>query len=478
LNPSNSLSKIKNIDADIIKKINNKYRRIYDLRPYKKKFIPLEKVAMDPRRYGFDIEPRPSKARQQDFIDDDNKIKAVIAANRSGKTEAGAIASLKIIDKSKINGRFWILSETKELQLAGTQEKIIDYLKPEKIIYEQHSRGDTITELRVRNKHGKVVKIEFKTYEQGVSKLQSAKLIGAWMDEEPPEKIYDEVYTRTVDLRGQIIMTFTPLKGFTWSYDRIFNSKAEYISVFNWGMADNPFIPEDEIDRMKKDWSPKKCNMRLFGRYQGAEQQMFYEFDRDLHFKRTGLYQDDQPVDVCVDWGVRCVSIQFWQECKIIDRYDKFYMKYTMINASELENVGYNQVMSFILSSGYILRDYFCDQAGRQRSQATRSGTSLLTEIQKDFGIRFRYITNLGIEESTELVNGYFVNGDGLIRIEIDSSIILNEKGDTPAKRLENYARDSETLEPIKDGINDHFCDTLRYYIANKTRAFAHWSQQ
>lgn len=474
----NSPSKSRFLSHSQIQSIKDKYVRIYKARPFRKKFIPLEKIARDPGKYGYDIEPRDSKARQEEFINDQSKVVAAIASNRCGKTESGAVKVLKILENYKRDGRYWIFSETKELQKSGTQEKLLEYLKPEKITYVQYSRGDIISEIRFKNKHNKTIKIEFKTYEQGVGKVQTAKLIGAWLDEEPPEAIYDEVYIRTVDLKGQVILTFTPLKGFTWSYTRLFQSKADYISVYNWGMFDNPFITTEEIERIAKDWTAKKCAMRLYGKYQGAEQQIFYEFNRENHFYRTDLFMSDQPVDVVVDWGVGCVSIQFWQECSIIGPDKKTYKKYTMINAKEFGDLGYYQVMTFILSQGYYFRDFFCDPAGRQRSQATKSGTSLLSEVYKDFNIRFRYIINLGIEESIELANGYFKNGSGLIRIEIDNAIILNDKGDTPATRLENYARDQSTKEPIKDGVNDHFCDAMRYYIANKTRAFSHWSQQ
>ena len=69
-----------------------------------------------------------------------------------------------------------------------------------------------------------------------------------------------------------------------------------------------------------------------------------------------------------------------------------------------------------------------------------------------------------------DVVNSYFENARGEARLFIQEGIQLNAKGESPEKRIESYVRDEDTGEPIKDGINDHFCDMLRYYLLNKIR--------
>lgn len=443
----------------------------YKARLFRKKFVALEDIAKDPKRYGYlRIEARDSKARQNDFINDPKKVTAAIAANRSGKTESAVIKFLKICLKRKGGGNAWVLTESFDAQKLGVQEKIEEYLKPEDIKDIGYAKKGVFAYLKLTNG----VYIEFKTYEQGRAKLQAAKLFAALFDEEPPEDIYEEVYTRTLDLQGQVILAFTPLQGMTWSYDKIFNNKGGKVGIYNWGMMDNPFIPMSEIEECIRNWSAKKVKMRIFGQYQGAERAIYENFYRSKHV-RPDLYKRELPVDVSVDWGIDKTAIGFYQCFKgivtdIKTGIPKMKEEHYLIDAVELSGSGYPQVMKYILSKGYWIENYFCDPAGRGRSQASRSGKSLLDLIREEFGIRFTYMIKLGVEESIDVVNSYFENAQGDARLFFQEGIKLNAKGDSPEMRVEGYLRDEETKEPVKDGINDHFCDQLRYYIMNKIR--------
>tara|TARA_R110000868_G_scaffold232926_1_gene486635 strand:+ start:714 stop:2156 length:1443 start_codon:yes stop_codon:yes gene_type:complete len=55
--------------------------------------------------------------------------------------------------------------------------------------------------------------IQFKAYEQGRKKFQSATLDFVWLDEEPPMDIYMECMARISTTKGLIYLTFTPLEG-------------------------------------------------------------------------------------------------------------------------------------------------------------------------------------------------------------------------------------------------------------------------
>jgi len=441
----------------------------YTLSPYRKRFIPIEDIARDPLKYGYKtLEHRASKARQGAFIVDKRKIVAAILANRGGKTEAGAIKFINNCLARK--GRAWSLCPSYDLQKAGTQEKILDYLKPEQIKRKAYAVGTALKEIELIN--GTL--IEFKTYEQGREKLQSAKLITAWFDEEPSEEIYKEVYTRTVDMRGQIILTFTPLKGFTWSYEQIFASKSKSVGAYQWGMADNPFIPMDEIEMLRTRLSPKQAKMRLYGEYQGSDSQIYFNFYRDKHVK-PNLIDQSLPVYISVDWGIRVTSIAFIQK-KTITKGSKISKEYALVGGIELEGAGYGIVMTTIFGwcnkNQLWAADYFCDPAGRGRSQANKAGVSLLKKIETGYGIKFKYIKKVGVEESIEIVHALMMNESGDIRFYVQEGIVLNEKDTipcSPEKRIENYTRDDNN-EPIKDEVNDHFNDALRYGIINLER--------
>lgn len=443
----------------------------YNARLLRKIFIPIERIAENPRKYGYlRLTPRQSNAKQDKFLNDKAKVCAVIAANRSGKTESAVVKSLRHCLKQKQGGNFWMLTESFDAQRLGVQEKINEYLKPEDILNVSYAKRGVYSNITLTNG----VFIEFKTYEQGREKLQSAKLIGALFDEEPPEDIYDEVYTRTMDLNGQCILAFTPLKGMTWSYKKIYSNKGGMVSVYNWGMADNPFIPIEEIEEAKRNWSPKKVKMRLYGEYQGSERAIFETFYRSKHVK-PNLFNPDMPVDVSVDWGINITAISFFQGFKgiktdITTGIKKVVDEHYIVDAVELTGYSYPMVMQYIMSKRYWIENYYCDPAGRARSQSSKSGKSLLDMIRDEFGIRFSYISKLGVEESIDVLSSYLQNDKGDSRLFIQEGIKLNAIGESPEMRFENYIRDDETGQPIKDGINDHLIDSIRYGLLNRIR--------
>jgi hypothetical protein len=263
--------------------------------------------------------------------------------------------------------------------------------------------------------------------------------------------------------------------GLTWTYERIFNRPDKDVLVLNWGMADNPFIPLEEIERMKADLSYKQAQMRLYGRYMGSETAVFQVFDRNMHINKTPMYNPNLPVDVTVDFGVVVSAALFGQLQKLVDpRTKKITERFVIVDAIEMNDTGYATMMRLIYQrisqKGYQLGDWFCDPAGRARQQGTRSGTSLLEMIKTEFGVEFSYIKKLSIEESIEVVSSYMLNAQGQARLFLDGEIIVNKSGATLAQRIENYRRDNDTHKPIDDDVVTHLIDCLRYFVMNKVR--------
>lgn len=66
---------------------------------------------------------------------------------------------------------------------------------------------------RIRHKSGGVSLVGFKSYDQGRKKFQGTSKHVVWLDEEPPEDVYDECLIRLMTVGGLMIGTFTPLLG-------------------------------------------------------------------------------------------------------------------------------------------------------------------------------------------------------------------------------------------------------------------------
>ncbi len=72
-----------------------------------------------------------------------------------------------------------------------------------------------LDQVMVQHRSGGQSLLGFKSYAQGREKWQGPSLDLVWFDEEPPEDIYMEGLTRTNATGGMVMLTFTPLKGYS-----------------------------------------------------------------------------------------------------------------------------------------------------------------------------------------------------------------------------------------------------------------------
>jgi phage terminase large subunit-like protein len=159
--------------------------------------------------------------------------RAFMAANRVGKTVVGSYeATLHLTGdypewwdgrrfSRPVDG--WAGSDTSEttrdivqLALLGPPGEFgtgaIPFKRIERI---SPRRGvtDAVDMIVVKHKSGGISTIGFKSYDQGREKWQGTARHFIWLDEEPPEDVYDEALVRTMTVDGLMMVTFTPLKG-------------------------------------------------------------------------------------------------------------------------------------------------------------------------------------------------------------------------------------------------------------------------
>lgn len=251
------------------------------------------------------------------------KIALLIGANRSGKSEVGAVDTLisatgiipdaladhypmekirlNTIAKNQI---YWVSSLDFPSSRDITQAKITKFCP--KRVYSGFNKEDKKLFLKTENVIG------FKSADSGREKYQGVSCPHFWGDEEHPEDIYDESYMRTTDCSGRLRLTFTPVEGLTWAYQKLFK-KAKYfyhtvnihgiteevgfvhtqeqipllkqrklvvvpnsdpdadedIVVFQMSIYDNKHLPDAEIWRAEKKYKedPAQYNARILGRF-------------------------------------------------------------------------------------------------------------------------------------------------------------------------------------------------------------------
>lgn len=251
------------------------------------------------------------------------KIALLIGANRSGKSEVGAVDTLIsatgiVPDKLKEhypaekirlntipkNQIYWVSSLDFPSSRDITQAKITKFCP--KRMYNGFNKEDKKLFLKTENVIG------FKSADSGREKYQGVSCPHFWGDEEHPEDIYDESYMRTTDCSGRLRLTFTPVEGLTWAYQKLYK-KAKYyyhtvnihgipeevgyvhkqdeihllkerklvvvpntdpdadedIVVFQMSIYDNKYLPDAEIWRAEKKYKedPAQYNARILGRF-------------------------------------------------------------------------------------------------------------------------------------------------------------------------------------------------------------------
>lgn len=171
--------------------------------------------------------------------------RALIAANRVGKSDAGSYEltlhltgeypewwtgkrfdrpiqawacgdtnkTVRDILQSKLLGRTKKIGSSDDL-ITGLGTGMIPGAK---ILSTRPHAGipDAIEIVYVRHKSGGTSQLNFKSYEQGREAFQGTSIDVIWLDEECPEDVYTECLLRTMTTGGILFVTFTPLSGLT-----------------------------------------------------------------------------------------------------------------------------------------------------------------------------------------------------------------------------------------------------------------------
>ena len=154
--------------------------------------------------------------------------------------------------------------------------------------------------------------INFRSYDQDVSKFSGASLHGVWFDEEPPQRIYNENLMRILDTGGKMLMTFTPLSGINWLYELVYSDKkdpltgeplvgAVFVSTY-----DNPYIKPSDIEAVKALCRDEdEIAARFEGKFFTRSGLVYKEFDQRIHVVEPFPIPDDWMICISIDHHTR-----------------------------------------------------------------------------------------------------------------------------------------------------------------------------
>lgn len=400
--------------------------------------------------------------------------RAIIAANRTGKTLMGAFEMTCHLTglypawwkgrKFKTPIKAWAASVNNEstknilqFEMVGDPEDPGSGMIPRDLLGKKIKKpgvADALETVYVKHSSGNWSRLDFKSYEQGRDAFQGTKRQVIWLDEEPRDYgIYSECLTRTMDKfePGLIYCTFTPLFGLSDVVMSFMpNGKMpeggvdpdnphKFVAQVSW--EEVPHLDEQQKAEILASYSKHEREARSRGVpslgagaiYPYLEENFVVEpFELPVWWPRT--YGLD------VGWNkTAAIWIAQDPDSGIVYAYSEHYMSESppAINASAIKGRG-NWMIGVI------------DPASRGKSQV--DGRNLF-DLYEQEGLDLELADN-AVESGIMQVGQMFETG----RLKIFSTLLntLNE--------MRVYRRDTNG-QIIKK--NDHLMDALRYAIVS-----------
>lgn len=211
-------------------------------------------------------------------------------SNRSGKTETGVAKIVKILLKQHPTIRregpqkVRVVSTTlTEGALDVTMDKLKRYIPVTALRGRSWSNGFNAGQRKIYMAAGDTIQLMASTQE--VDNFRGAALDIVWFDEEPPEAIYNENITRLGDKDGIMIMTMTPHKGMSWTYNRLVKparNKYADIAYYHFSVLDNYKINREAHIKKFALKSDREIQVALYGKRVALEG-LVYSFDEKYH---------------------------------------------------------------------------------------------------------------------------------------------------------------------------------------------------
>lgn len=232
-------------------------------------------------------------AKQLKFHQMDKRFRLYIGGNRSGKTVGGIVE-----DCWWLTGKHPYL-DTPPPPIRG-RIVTVDYengweliIKPEFLRWmptTEFINGSWEDSWDAQNKiitlaNGSTC--EIMTYQQDLDKHAGTSRHFVHFDEEPPSAIYDENKMRLLDTQGSAWITMTPVEGYTWTRDKIYEPALDgsnpNIGVVTVEMSDNPHISKEAAEEYLEGMDEDDKKARQKGEYVQIGGLILKAFKPEIH---------------------------------------------------------------------------------------------------------------------------------------------------------------------------------------------------
>ena len=405
--------------------------------------------------------------KQNEFLFDESRFTGAFAGKRGGKTEVGAIKSIKLQEEKpnyKPNGidpyLGVIVAPTNDMLSRLSWKKFMSYAKPCGMI-----KRDWKSPLMMEWHDNKE---ENESLIYGISgdrpeRIEGIKANWIWIDEvfQIKEQLFLECLARLSDSQGYLIVTGSLGVQFInpkqhWAYKYFKESIDNDFKCFEWGTADNPYYPQEEIERNRKLLDRQTFKAMYEIHWDITPKNAVYAEFNDDNIIKDLKYNPKFPVICCVDWGwshpMACGMFQ----------YDALNDRVYLIEEIVQSKLKLEKLLEWINTRSYQPQEFICDIAGNQEREQT--GKSNIKWFADNSNIRFKYKKS-GILHGVSIVRSYIKNDNGRIRFFVSSNCKESIGG---LKRYKYPEKDGkiQNENPVKE--DDDAVDMIRYYFVFK----------
>lgn len=138
------------------------------------------------------------------------------------------------------------------------------------------------------------------TYEQDPKEFESVDLGAVFLDEPPPEEIFNACLSRLRVGQGGIQCAFfTPLASAAYIFDRFMDNPnqqlADWTYITVWDNVEGPttrgYLKKETIERLIETYTPEEREARIEGKFMHLGGLIFKEFDRNKHAVSLSLQE-------------------------------------------------------------------------------------------------------------------------------------------------------------------------------------------
>ena len=384
--------------------------------------------------------------------------KGAFAGKRGGKTEFGAIQTIKLLEE-KPNGHLFgrdpylavVMAPTYDMLRRLSLKKFMQYAKP--FISDYNKSNQEITWHDGAQVYGLSA--------DRPERIEGIKAGVMWLDEvfQMSEALFLECLARLSDTKGYLIATGSLGPQFVnpkrhWVYKYFKQEPDEETMCIEWSTADNPYFPQDELESMKQRLDAQTYRAMFELTWDTVPTNGVYSEFNDINITRCD-YNPKLPLTVSIDWGwAHPMACGFFQ-------YDAATDTVYQIDEIIQSRLKLEELLNKIQSKPYKITDWCCDIAGNQEREQTAISN---VEWFRQKGIKLDY-RRTAIQYGIPIVRSYIRNAKGQAKYFIDPKCKQTIDG------IQQYAyaeKDGEILNenPIKK--NDDAVDMVRYYFVNR----------